>query len=640
MRFTGETLYSVPATLNNTTDVNAIGFTSGATMNERGVWIRDNVLEINTPVRATSGTAPGTLTYSDPTGTPFYFVSYTDRVTDGNYRRDFVRSGVTATGFPNNYDEIASEVDPFIQGVAIGDVPVSSVGQTTVNGNYRQVIRNIYNSTALIDRSTIITSYQTSGFTTPYQVSLSDTSNTSVNTGSSLLTFRLATNGAFTADTATGMINAITSTNATTGFNLDGHIVDGVSLNATAGNILSPHTFASFRSDLTTDYSFRNLVLDGTMVVDAPADVYVTFSGVTSSSGLTINRGSGSGTVFIQGITAGGNITFGANVETPMLATHPVVVNLSVPTGLSWALYTGSNTAPTFSSFNGDAITSVSSAAGTNQIAGLGTTVTDLYLMVGNITNAVRVDKLVVSDPMTPADQPTPTAPVLRGREALQNIDTTSADVVFGAGQSSTTIAVGNDAAITQSGTFVLPSGTAVVDIEGFNGANQAFEGKTELIWATARNTLNWFNAIRTIRENEDIYSGLASGAGDNYDLFLPNGAGGIVKNVFLTDRTATISADGIQIITGTQYSGDRSTGFTVATDAATARLAVHVLTTGSMDRQIIIQQPSITPGVATAAELTTRGLTRQNLVNLGVGAPIIQADGTGLDTSFSTTES
>ena len=111
MRFTGQTLYSVPATIDNTTDVNAIGFTSGSTINERGVWFRDNELTISSNAGGTTGTPSGTLTYSTPSGSPFYFVSYTDRITDGSYRRDFVRSGVTATGFPNNYDEIASEVD-------------------------------------------------------------------------------------------------------------------------------------------------------------------------------------------------------------------------------------------------------------------------------------------------------------------------------------------------------------------------------------------------------------------------------------------------------------------------------------------------------------------------------------------------
>ena len=96
-----------------------------------------------------------------------------------------------------------------------------------------------------------------------------------VNTGSSLLTFRLATNGSFTADTATGAISSITSTNATTAFDLDGHVVNGVSLNATTGNITNPNTFASFRFDADTEFSFRNLELNGTLVVDAPSDVFV-----------------------------------------------------------------------------------------------------------------------------------------------------------------------------------------------------------------------------------------------------------------------------------------------------------------------------------------------------------------------------
>ena len=58
MRFSGQVLYTVPATIDNTTDVDAIGFTSGSTINERGVWFRDNELAINSNV--------GCLLYTSP----------------------------------------------------------------------------------------------------------------------------------------------------------------------------------------------------------------------------------------------------------------------------------------------------------------------------------------------------------------------------------------------------------------------------------------------------------------------------------------------------------------------------------------------------------------------------------------------
>ena len=151
------------------------------------------------------------------------------------------------------------------------------------------------------------------------------------------------------------------------------------------------------------------------------------------------------------------------------------------------------------------------------------------------------------------------------------------------------------------------------------------------MIWATARNTAGWFGAVRTQRNA--IHAALPDGGTDDFDLFFPDGAGGIVKRVFLTDITTANSAAGIQIITGTKWSVDTSTGFALTGEAAAQRLAVPVVTIGT-NRQIVIQQPSLAPGVLTGTTLDTRGLTRENLINLGLNVPIVNEAGDAFETT------
>ena len=185
---------------------------------------------------------------------------------------------------------------------------------------------------------------------------------------------------------------------------------------------------------------------------------------------------------------------------------------------------------------------------------------------------------------------------------------------------------------VPETGMEVVAVGDAIVDISGFTGSDQAFEARTELIWGTARNTTGWFGAIR--RQRNSVHAALPDGGTDDYDLFFPDGAGGIVKNVFLTDIVTTNSAPGVQIITGTKFSTDTTTGFALTGDPASQRLAVPVVDDAGGDRQVIIQQPALVPGVTTDRSLDTRGLTRETLINLGLNIPIVNEAGDAFETT------
>ena len=196
-----------------------------------------------------------------------------------------------------------------------------------------------------------------------------------------------------------------------------------------------------------------------------------------------------------------------------------------------------------------------------------------------------------------------------------------------------------SDGTTIGTGTTQPTSGDAVIELSRLHADFLANEEQTENIWAEARNTFGYFNAVRAQRES--IHAAAASGFVDTYDLFLPNGFGGIVKRVFLTDVDTTTSRTGIHALTGTRWSADTGTSFGLVLGQTTAQLRndIPVLEIDNGARQFIFQQALNDPTAVTTGVLDTRGVTRQNLVNIGLNAPIIQADGTGLDTSFSTTD-
>ena len=126
-----------------------------------------------------------------------------------------------------------------------------------------------------------------------------------------------------------------------------------------------------------------------------------------------------------------------------------------------------------------------------------------------------------------------------------------------------------------------------------------------------------------------------ASGTVDTYDLFLPDGFGGIVKRVFLTDLDMGTSRSGIHILTGTRYSTDSETTFNLAiATSATLRAAVPVLEIDNGARQIIFQQSRVDPASVTTQVLDNRGVTRGNLTNIGLNVPITTEDGTSFETT------
>ena len=395
----------------------------------------------------------------------------------------------------------------------------------------------------------------------------------------------------------------------------------------------------------------------GTVTLDSlfGADRDFSLSGgitLTSDTAITITvpAGSGDGTV-IDVVNDGSTTTqvtytAGTNVTFVEEANYDFRVTMANITGNSWALYGGTATnitlTPLFSSHNGDSITGVTSGtadATYGSVPNLGAAggVTVLYLVTGNAQNATRTVKMMVTDPQITSSLPRPADTVITAISAPQLTGTATGH--FGTIHSVTVHTSGT----IGTGTTQPAAGDAIIELSNLAANRQADEESTQNIWADARNTLGWKNAVMTQRAT--VLIAQASGFQDTYDLFLPDGFGGFVKNVFLTDLDGGASRTGIHVLTGTRYtSDDRSsvtTSFTPTSASPTiARNAIPVLEIDNGARQFIFQQPENNPTAVTTQVLDERGVIRQNFVNLGVGGPIIQADGSGLDTSFSTTES
>ena len=389
-------MYSAPGTIDNTTDINTITTASGAQINSQGYFRRDNVLTIDANSGGGGGTNSGTLSYTTFTDTPFIFSSYSDRIIDGQYSRGSNRAGVDANGLPNTQQIIGTEIDAFNQNITEANVPLSTVPQNTTNGSYRQIKQVAHTSTALIDWSDVVSAYTATGFTTPLQVSLFDSGSTSITGGATPTELRLRTNTAnpYTPGTGDGLINTITSTNSNIAFDLGGAPINGVNLAASVGEIRNARVFSTLQVDPSTNYSFNNCTLEGTISVDAPSDVYIVFNGVTPSGALIINRGTGTGTVFVQGLPEATNdVTFGANVEDSPITIE--AINLPTSANIITDIFnnTGTlNTTPIATiTGNGNVSTGLSGFSGVTDIrvvsAGPGFTsrVTDITLGGSNI---------------------------------------------------------------------------------------------------------------------------------------------------------------------------------------------------------------------------------------------------------------
>ena len=514
---------------------------------------------------------------------------------------DFVNT-VNAENFTLSGDINYAETNPKISMIADTSITFSSVGSaTTING------LNI--------------SAPTINFTTTFTGTMS---NLTIGTSTS---GAVAITGWNTQQTVTGL--TVRSTAGAT-----------VTLDHTAGVPTLIDLFGSL--DAFSDVS-------GTITINSDIPTSISLpAGVTPGATVTLANGS----VFAQGT----NVTF------VVPSTHPVQVDLQgIPTGVNWALYVENESAPRFTSFtltnaNGPnaaaeaiqqsdfpntafGVTNLtfSSVAGDGtrqQIANLGGTVNELYLMVGNKINAIRTTKLVVNDPGISADQPAPTPQVLTATVFPQSIDP-------GIGHNGDLHSVSVHSSGTIGAGTVQPAvGDVVVELSNLANDRQATELQTESIWSDARNSFGWFNGIRSQRGT--VQGNAASGFVDTYDLFEPNGSGGVVKRVFLTDIATTNSRAGVHVLTGTEFSTDSGTTFGLdqLLSPVRRRLAVPVLVTGAttQERQFIFQQPANLPAStiqdSVGTELTSRGLTRGNLTNVGLNVPIVNEAGDAFETT------
>ena len=388
------------------------------------------------------------------------------------------------------------------------------------------------------------------------------------------------------------------------------------------------------------------------------------FSGVTTN--VTINSATAINISLPGGITPAATVVVngityvqGTNVTFVSPATHPVQVDIQgIPSGVNWCLYVENESFPRFTSFtltnaNGPDTTAeailqsdfpntdfgvtnltFSSAAGDGtrqQIANLGGTVNDLYLMVGNKTNAIRTSKFVINDPMVSTEDAIPTPQVITATVFPQSIDpsiTHNGDLHSVSVHSSGTIG---------DGTVQPAVGDVVIELSNLAADRVANELQTESVWSDARNSFGWFNGVRSQRGTVQVNA--AAGFVDNYDLFEPNGAGGVVKRVFLTDIATTNSRAGVHLLTGTEYSTDTDTTFSLdqLRSPIRRRLDVPVLV-ASGSRQFIFQQPANLPAStiqdSLGTELNTRGVTRGNLTNVGLNVPIVNEAGDAFETT------
>ena len=356
---------------------------------------------------------------------------------------------------------------------------------------------------------------------------------------------------------------------------------------------------------------------------------------------ITVPSGSGDGaTIFVSndGATTS-QVTYNAgnNVNFIEEAAYDFRVTFANITGNSWALYGGTATnltqTPLFSSHNGDSITGVTSGTGDatyGSVPNLGAAggVTFLYLVTGNGVNATRTVKLEVTNPQITTSLPRPADTVITAVSAPQNTGTTL-------GHTNTVHSVTvSDGTTIGTGTAQPAAGDAIIELESNVAAGRfSNEEQTENFWAEARNTIGWKNAI--IQQRSTSLIAAASGAVDTYDLFLPDGFGGIVKRVFLTDLTGATSRMGIHVLTGTRYSTDVNPTFNLAIDSVTnLRNAIPVLEIDNGARQIIFQQSRNDPTAVTTGALDARGVTRGNLTNIGLNVPIVNEAGDSFETT------
>ena len=449
---------------------------------------------------------------------------------------------------------------------------------------------------------------------------------TNLNIATGSLTGNTTINNWNTASTVTGLVAA---SNAGLIFNLSGTVTGAHSLDSLFGE---NRNFGGVTTTVTINST------GGAITITTPAGAG---DGGPGTSIFVTNDGS----------TTSGQVTYvaGTNVTFEESGTYDFRVSLENITGNSWALYVGLSgnieTTPRFSSHSGSTITGITSGTGDTTYGSIGTLggvggITDLYLVTGNAQNATRTVKLVVSNPMIQSTEPRPADTPLTAISAPQNTGTARG---HNGTIHSVSVRQAGDAAIG-TGTNQPIAGNAVIELSNLSGLALADEEQTQNVWADARDTLGWKNAIIAQRSTILTANTFTSGSVDTYDLFLPDGFGGLVKNVFLTDLDAGTSRTGIHVLTGTRYAVDDRTAISTAFNVGDrnpdiARNAIPVLEIDNGARQFIFQQSANDPTAVTTSVLDTRGVTRQNLVNIGLNAPIIQADGTGLDTSFSTTD-
>ena len=150
--------------------------------------------------------------------------------------------------------------------------------------------------------------------------------------------------------TAGSVINAVeqsvaidlTGVTTLSGLTLASSAIDNLSVTTTLSDIVYETTgdYTINFVGATSGDSYPLLDLIGTgFRANVSGDIVL-----TSDVAISVRT---SGVITNNQVTIGGQVIRGGSMVTLVaIGAHPVIVNLSIPTGLSWSLYTGSNTTP------------------------------------------------------------------------------------------------------------------------------------------------------------------------------------------------------------------------------------------------------------------------------------------------------
>ena len=99
-----------------------------------------------------------------------------------------------------------------------------------------------------------------------------------------------------------------------------------------ANSITNPTLFTAEPDNTQTTNSFSQMAIGGTITVNTGAtNQYIVFDRCTVAAGqsITINRGTGTGTVFVSGLPSGNGVTYGANVQAAPVTYYTLTNDLS-----------------------------------------------------------------------------------------------------------------------------------------------------------------------------------------------------------------------------------------------------------------------------------------------------------------------